>query len=186
MPGIHGATSSISIAAPLKAGDGALGVYTDSTSFLQTGTSTVDPLAGKSATFQVTIEGRGSAKFNDLLAPSSQLLLVLEHGGTANGQIDVAGLNVFYTQGTTPIAPVKLTGFVGARGGFAAAAVGFSHHLPDVNYQVNGCPIQSINCVLLSPLIVPIVDPVNDYAEGTQRKRHSDDDALPNVGEEDY
>jgi hypothetical protein len=64
--------------------------------------------------------------------------------------------------------------------------VGFSHHLPNVDYQINSCPIQSINCILLSPLLVPIVDPVNDYAEGTQRKRHQDDDALPNVGEEDY
>ena len=43
-----------------------------------------------------------------------------------------------------------------------------------------------VDCILLSPVVVPVVDPVTDYAEDTQRRRHSDDDALPNVGEEDY
>jgi filamentous hemagglutinin family protein len=185
---IHGATSSISIAAPLIAGQGALGVYTQSASFQQTGTAYVSGItgAGSAATLQVGIEGRGDAKFASLIAPDAQLLLVLEQGGSASGTLDVAGLNVFYTDGTLPSAPVVLQGDVGGRGGFAAAAVGFSHHLPNVNYQINGCPIESINCILLSPLLVPIVDPVNDYAEGTQRKRHQDDEALPNVGEEDY
>jgi filamentous hemagglutinin family protein len=185
---IHGATNSIAIAAPLKPGNGALGVYVDTASFQQTGSSSVAaiPGTGPSATMQVTVEGRGTAKFNSLAAPTAQLLLVLEHGGTAGGLIDVAGLNIYYTTGIIPVAPVTLQGIVGGRSGFAAAAVGFSHHLPDVNYQINACPIESINCILLSPLLVPVVDPVNDYAEGTQRKRHQDDDALPNVGEEDY
>jgi filamentous hemagglutinin family protein len=185
---IHGATSSISIAAPLLPGKGALGVYTQSSSFQQTGTASVSaiPGNGSAATLQIGIEGRGAAKFASLIAPDAQLLLVLEQGGSSGGLIDVAGLNVFYTQGVVPIPPVVLHGTVGGRGGFAAAAVGFSHHLANVAYQINGCPIESINCILLSPLLVPIVDPVNDYAEGTQRKRHQDDDALPNVGEEDY
>ena len=183
---IQGATKSISIPAPLTPGHGALGVYLDTASFQQTGTSTVSAITGNAATMQVTVEGHGNATFNSLIAPDAQLLLVLEQGGTAGGLIDVAGLNIYYTTGIIPIAPVSLHGSVGGLGGFAAATVGFSHHLPNVDYQINSCPIQSINCILLSPLLVPIVDPVNDYAEGTQRKRHQDDDALPNVGEEDY
>ncbi len=185
---IKGATKSIAIPAPLAPGHGALGVYLDTASFQQNGTSTVSaiPGTGNAATMQVTIEGHGTAKFNSLVAPDAQLLLVLEQGGTAGGLLDVAGLNIYYTTGIIPIAPVSLHGTVGGLGGFAAATVGFSHHLPNVDYQINSCPIESINCILLSPLLVPIVDPVNDYAEGTQRKRHQDDDALPNVGEEDY
>jgi len=180
---IHGATNSVSIPAPLTSGQG---VFLDSAAFQQTGTSSVNPLSDTAATMQVKIEGRGSAQFASLVAPKTQLLLVLEGGGNATGSIDVAGLNIYYTLGVTPLKPVSLLGTVGGDGGYGAAAVGFSHHVANINYQINGCPIESINCVLLSPLVVPVVDPVNDYAEGTQRKRRRDDDALPNVGEEDY
>jgi filamentous hemagglutinin family protein len=162
------------------------GVFVTAANFRQTGTATVLPLDGPQATMQLTITGTGAATFEKLYAPSTQLLLSLLRGGSAKGRIDVAGLNVFFTPGLKPRIPTLLTGRVGKYTGTAAAGAGFSHARANINYQVNGCPIQSLNCVLLSPVVVPVVDPVQDYFVGTTRHRHDDDDALPNVGEADY
>jgi len=181
---LGGPTNAISVPAPLTRGQG---IFVDAASLEQIGTSFVDPLTGATAaTLQINVSGKGTAHFANLDAPNAQLVLALQHGGFANGLIDVSGLNVFFTQGQTPSQAADLFGTVGGRGGTAAAAAGFAHLFSNINYQVNGCPIQSINCILLSPIVVPVVNPVNDFAEGTQRKRHTDDDALPNVGEEDY
>jgi hypothetical protein len=180
---LRGATKAINVLAPLAAGSG---VFVQSATFQQLGNSFVDPLTGGTATLQITVEGRGTAHFDELTAPRAQMLLVLNNGGFANGLIDVAGLNVYHTQGETPPQAANLSGVVGGRTGTAAAGVGFSHLNSNINYQINGCPIQSVDCILLSPVVVPVQDPVTDYAEGTQRRRHQDDDALPNVGEEDY
>jgi filamentous hemagglutinin len=180
---LHGPTKAINVLAPLAPG---AGVFVQSAAFQQIGNAFVDPLTGTSATLQITIEGKGTAHFDQLTAPQAQLLLVLDNAGFANGLIDVAGLNAYYTQGETPVQAANLFGVVGGHHGTAAAGVGFSHLNSNINYQINGCPIQSIDCVLISPVVVPVVDPVTDYAEGTQRRRHQDDDALPNVGEEDY
>ncbi len=170
----------------LKPVSGGPGAFITAANFTNTGTSTVAPRDGGQALLQVTITGNGAASLGTLLAPATQLVLSLEHAGTASGFIDVAGLNVFYAPGTTPTRPVQLAGMVDGQGGFGAAASGFTHTQPNANYQINGCPIQSTNCVLLSPLIVPVTNPVNDFAEDTQRKRQRDDAALPNVAEEDY
>jgi hypothetical protein len=180
---LHGATNAIDVSAPLTSGNG---VFVQSAGFQQLGNSFVDPLTGTTATLQITIQGQGTAHFDNLLAPGAQLLLVLDQAGKANGAIDVAGLNVFHSLNETPAQAADFTGVVGGRTGTAAAGVGFSHLISNINYQINGCPIQSLDCILLSPVVVPVVDPVTDYAEDTQRRRHSDDDALPNVGEEDY
>ncbi len=180
---LRGAPDSINIPNPLTVGSG---VFIETGTFQQTGTSHVDPLAGALATMQLTIEGKGAARFANLVGPSTELLLVLRGGGSTTGQVDVGGLNVYYSPGNTPSQAVNLFGSVGGRFGDAASASGFSHVFSNINYQINGCPIQSVDCILLSPILVPVQDPVNDYAEGTQRKRHQDDDALPNVGEEDY
>jgi filamentous hemagglutinin family protein len=180
---LRGTPDSINILNPLTGGSG---VFIETGSFQQTGTSTVDPLAGALATMQLTIEGKGAARFANLVGPSTELLLVLRGGGSTTGEVDVGGLNVYYSPGNTPSQAVNLFGSVGGRFGDAASASGFSHVFSNINYQINGCPIQSVDCILLSPVLVPVQDPVNDYAEGTQRKRHQDDDALPNVGEEDY
>jgi hypothetical protein len=40
--------------------------------------------------------------------------------------------------------------------------------------------------VLLSPVSLPVFDPAQDYFVGSVRRNRDDDDALPNVGEEDY
>jgi filamentous hemagglutinin family protein len=180
---LHGATQSISLASPLTSGPG---VFVRTASFQQVGTSVVDPLSTRAATFELTISGEGTAHFASLQAPATQFLLDLTRGGKASGLIDVAGLNIFHAFNDTPFGAVNLTGAVNGTTGTAAAAKGFSHLLSNINYQINGCPVQSINCVLLSPVIVPVQDPVSDYAETTQHRRLSDDDALPNVAVEDY
>ncbi len=160
------------------------GVFVEAENFAQTGTTHVSALAGQQATMQVTITGTGTASFANLLAPTTQLLLDLRAGGNATGKIDVAGLNIF-TDGLTPKTPTKLTGQVGIFYGTAAAGAGFAH-VQNINYQLNGCAVESLSCVLLSPIAVPIVDPVTDFYVDTSQRRHDEDDALPNVADVDY
>ena len=82
--------------------------------------------------------------------------------------------------------PTRLFGTVGRFTGTEAASVAFSEQFTNINYQFNGCAIESLACVLLSPVSVPIFDPAQDYFVGSVRRNRDDDDALPNVGEEDY
>lgn len=119
-------------------------------------------------------------------APDAQLFLNLGATGVATGNIDVAGLNIYYA-GNMPAGGSTLTGKVAGRTGSAAAATGFIHANAAVNYQVNGCPIQSINCILLSPVVVPLGSPIHDIDVRPARRREDDDDLiLPNVAEQDY
>jgi hypothetical protein len=169
------------------------GVFVTAGVFTQNGTARVAPLAGRNqAALDVLITGTGTAHFTNLVAPSTQLLLDLRRGGRATGAIDVAGLNI-YAKGypdnqapQPPQAPTLLTGEVGTYTGTAAAGAGYSHATPNINYQLNGCPVESLNCVLLSPLSVPVTQPISDFDVDTSARRRDDDDALPNVADVDY
>ncbi len=173
----------------------ASGLFATAGGFQQTGTTVVGGLDGaRQQTVEFTLKGLGGTVSFDpapgfgLAAPGTQLLLDLQMTGRAIGTIDVAGLNVYYF-GATPNAGggSKLTGSVDGRTGSSAAASGFVHSLPGVNYTLNNCPIQAVSCVLLSPVIVPLGSPVQDIVVTVDRRHQDDDDLiLPNVGEQDY
>ncbi len=187
--------ASRDIAAPLAVA-GQRGVFVSARGFSQTGVTTVQTLANAPwATVQISLAGGdglvqfdpGSSSGSGLIAPRAELLLVLGQGGAANGNIDVAGLNVFTGAGGAPGAHVRLTGVVAGAGGTAAAGEAFTHPVAAAGYQINACPIQSINCVLLSPVIVPVGNPVLDLPAPVVHERVDDDDlTLPNVAEQDF
>ena len=173
------------------------GLFATAGNFVQTGTTVVGGLPGDPRqTVQLTLRGTGGTiAFNPqtggmsgLYGPTTQLLLNLNTRGRATGNITVAGLNIYY-YGSTPGAGggSTLTGSVDGRTGSAAAASGFVHSLPGVNYELNDCPVQSLSCVLLSPIIVPLGSPVQDVEVAVAHRRQDDDDLiLPNVAEQDY
>ncbi len=186
-----------SIANPIGPGNREYGkgLFATAGSFVQTGTTVVGGLDGaRQQTVELALKGPGGTIAFDprtgfgLLAPNTQLLLDLQISGRASGSIDVAGLNLYYF-GTTPNAGSgsDLTGSVDGHTGSAAAASGFVHSLPGVNYALNNCPIEAVSCVLLSPVIVPLGNPVQDVEVSVARRHQDDDDLiLPNVGEQDY
>jgi hypothetical protein len=187
LPGTPATYDSVT---PLTSGNG---LFVSSANFTQNGGTTIgaSPGSGPYQTVQITITGTGVAHFDSLVAPSSELILNLLYGGSANGKIDVAGLDVInpsYTLGQfyTPPVPTRLFGTVGRFSGTEAASVSFSERFTNINYQLNGCAIESLSCVLLSPVSLPVFDPAQDYFVGSVRRNRDDDDALPNVGEEDY
>jgi hypothetical protein len=76
---------------------------------------------------------------------------------------------------------------VGGLGGNAAA--GTSHIEPDGNsaFRINGCPIASVNCILLTFQGLPAANPLNNFAIGSIFDPTDQDDLLlPLVSDEVY
>ena len=120
-----------------------------------------------------------------LVAPSTELFLSVG-SGTVTGALDVAGLNVEYTPpGSSQ--PSYLQGTIGGVGGEAAAAAARILPVGSNNFRINSCPISSANCLLLSPILIPVTDPVDDViVTMPSRQREDDDLIIPNVGEQDF
>jgi len=163
------------------------GFFVYAKNFHQTGTMKVNG-DGAAATVDITITGSGTIAFDPTLGlygPTTELFLNLAHG-TASGHIVVAGLNVSYTPpGALNLS--QLTGTVGGLYGQPAAGTAYILPLPNSNYRINACAIQSVDCILLSPVIVPVGNPIENVEVDSPRRRHADDDlVLPNVSEEDF
>jgi filamentous hemagglutinin family protein len=165
------------------------GIYVLTDKFAQTGTTFVNP-NGRASTIEISLaKTNGTITFDPsysagLVAPSSELFLDLNFG-IATGHIDVAGLNLEYLQpGSNNL--TDLYGTIDNETGPAAAGAAYIVQ-PNSNYRFNACPIQSINCILISPVLVPITNPVEDVEVTTPRRRRDDDDLIiPNVGEQDF
>jgi filamentous hemagglutinin family protein len=165
------------------------GVFVLTDKFAQTGTSRVNP-KGRASVIDITLAKRGGTVSFDpsytagLVAPSGELFLNLKFG-IASGHIDVAGLSLsFVLPGSASL--TDLYGTIDNETGPAAAGAAYIVQ-PNSEYRFNSCPIQSINCILVSPVIVPITNPVEDVEVTTPRRRRDDDDLIiPNVGEQDF
>jgi hypothetical protein len=58
---------------------------------------------------------------------------------------------------------------------------------PNISYRLNACALSSVNCILLSPVIVPVGSPIQTIDFSTPHRREADDDLLlPNVSEDDF
>jgi len=169
------------------------GLFVTSNNFTQTGMMTVNA-GGAAATVDITIAGTGKIDFDPfagLIAPTTELFLNLA-GGTTEGHIEVAGLNVSYARPGSPMLS-NLTGTVGGLNGEPAAGRAYivedptGRNLPNANYRLNNCALEAVDCILLSPVIVPVGNPIETFEVDTPRRRHADDDlVLPNVSEEDF
>jgi hypothetical protein len=165
----------------------AKGFFVHTDNFHQAGLLKVNA-GGPSATVDITITGKGVIAFDPtfgIYGPSTELFLNVDRG-TASGHIVVSGLNVSYTLPGSP-GLSQLTGTVGGLNGQPAAGNAYILPLPNANYRFNSCAIQSVDCILLSPVIVPVGNPIENIEVDTPRKRRSDDDlVLPNVSEDDF
>ena len=143
----------------------------------QTGTIAFDPATGKG-----------------LAAP--KVAIVLDVGaGNATGRIDADTLALFYTQQTGPSS--YLTGTLRTALGIAvsdqaAATQAFiaqnGNYVPSNHFQMNGCALSSVNCVLTSlfPQVI-VTNPFKDIVFARIADSLDDPDLLlPNVTDRDY
>jgi hypothetical protein len=165
----------------------AAGAYFRAGSFQQVGTASVAPLNGGPTTFRLDIT---SASGNVMFSPSGGLtanttdLIVDLTGGTLGGLIFVKTLDLRYVPGA---GNANLSGSVNGLGGPTAAGVSYISPLPNPRYQINGCPITAVNCILLSVAAVPVINPLQDIYLGVLGNPQDDDDLLlPDVSERDY
>lgn len=156
----------------------------------QIGTTVVQASTSAGALLRVDIAAAGMVNFNDLEAPSTSLFLNLTGPfgfgtGVVQGQVDVGHLYVQYD--TALGGAVSLTGRVAGVGGELAAGQAYVTPLNSKDFAINGCPLGSVNCVLLSPLVVPVTNPVTAIDVTTTSESSDDVDLiLPNIGETDY
>ncbi len=190
--------------APIMPTSATLGLFADARGFVETGTTRITAFDGaRQETVSLTLDTHGgdglkaatdgAIAFNPqngidgLAGPKAQLFLDLGNAGVTSGNIVVAGLNLYAGSSFAAGGRGALSGSIAGRTGSAASASAFMHVNPNANYQVNACPIQSVSCVLLSPIVVPLGNPVHDFDQGVVRPRSDDDDLiLPNVAEQDY
>jgi hypothetical protein len=141
-------------------------------------------MGGGSAALVIKLTNNGNVTFADFIAPTTQLYLNLV-SGTATGQIAVKALQVDYAgQGTQSL--VGLHGSVNGASGSSAASASFIQPQPKNNYQVNGCPIQSVNCIRIADLTPPIINPLQDLLVSAPPEPDDFFVTLPDVGEKDY
>jgi hypothetical protein len=144
-------------------------------------------------TFALT--GPGRVTLGTLRQPAAKLFLDLANG-TADGAINVAGLQVRYGPATGAV--INLTGTVAGVTGAGAAAISFISPSQRPNYQINGCPISgsctstaivtSINGVqnLRNLTTIPIINGLQDLQMGGMLQDFDTDTLLPDVADRDY
>ncbi len=129
-----------------------------------------------------------------LVAP--KVAIVLDVGtGNSTGRINADSLALFYTQLTG--LPTALLGTLRTAQGVAvsdqaAATQAFiaqsGNYVPSNHFQMNGCALSSVNCVLTSLFPqIPITNPFKDLMIGRFSDPLDDPDLLlPNVSDRDY
>ena len=160
---------------------GSAGVYLHAANVTASHNPTITTGPVINGTFALT--GNGNVGLGNFDQPKTKLFLDLATG-TASGSVNVAGLQLRYSTATTET--VNLTGVVGGVSGQTAAASSHIAPLPKNNYQINGCPISSVNCVRFSGLTIPVFNPLRDVQIGWLTPVSDDGEMLPDVAEQDY
>jgi filamentous hemagglutinin family protein len=148
-------------------------------------TVSANPVVSTGSTINWTfaLTGSGRLALGDFRQPNVKLFLDLA-SGSASGNVNVAGLQVRFTTATN--VTVNLTGSVGGISGPIAASDSHISPLPKNNYQINGCPISSVNCIKFTGLTVPVTNPLQDVQMGQMQLLSDIDMILPDVAERDY
>jgi hypothetical protein len=181
--------------------------------FTQSGTFTMAPyvptaykLAGPSYTpashpvLEIVLAQQvGTVAFdpaNSLGLAAPKIALVLDLGaGNATGHIDADTLALFYTLQTgqpSTLSGTLRTALATPVSDQAAASQAFIAQnilfVPSNHFQINGCALASVNCVLTSLFPqIPIGNPFKDLAIGRFNDPLDDPDLLlPNVSDRDY
>ena len=149
--------------------------------FTQQGATSVVPLSGGVATLRIQTQGNGTITLAGLTAPQVELILDAETGHST-GTLDVGGLTVLGGGGGA-----DLSGLVNGFGGKVAARVSFIAPTANKSYQINACPLQSVNCLVLSVQAVPLASLLSEVVVRTlQGDRDDPELLLPNISSEDY
>jgi fibronectin-binding autotransporter adhesin len=144
------------------------------------------PLAtGYTVNWTFALTGSGNVALGNFQQPRVKLFLNLA-SGTATGQVDVAGLQVLYDAAAPAMTTIDLTGVVGGISGQATAGDSHIASKPNNKYQINGCPISSLNCIRFTGLTVPVTNPLQDVDVGNVDQLYDTDSVLPDVAERDY
>jgi hypothetical protein len=110
-----------------------------------------------------------------LLAPNTWLILGLSNGAKATGGVNVLALDTVFT-GLASSA--QLSGSVGGLNGNAAAGAARIAPGSNATFRINGCPISSVNCVLLTTQGIPTASPLNGFVIGSLFDPNDQDDLL--------
>ncbi len=168
---------------PTSANPTDLGFFMTTGALLQTGTLTVTGTPSvmridASTSINLALSPAG------IVAPDTWFILGETNGAKAAGFVVVLNLDAFFTGAG---AGSTLTGTVGGLNGNAAA--GASGIVPSTNstFRINGCPIASVNCVLLTTQGIPAASPLRDFVIGSVFNPTDEDDLLlPLVSDEVY
>ena len=131
----------------------------------------------------------------NLVSGPTMTLILHVGGGNATGNLNADSLAIFYT--SLNGLPTVLNGTLHTIGGLAVsdssaasqAFVGLNGtYVPSNQFQMNGCAVSSVNCVLVSSIQqIPILNPFKDIEIGRSTDRFDDPELLlPNVSDRDY
>ena len=157
------------------------------TQFSETAATTVQALGSANSTVRIDFTGTGGTfSVNSFSAPETNLVVNL---GTASGTgsgLQVNNFSVLYAAQGAGAASLNLTGVrVGTQAGTGAAEASSASPSPNRNYQINGCAIASINCVVLQPQAVPVTNPLKSLALTFFDNQDDERDVLvPNVSDQ--
>ena len=131
----------------------------------------------------VTMVNNDPAVLN-INATNVDLFMTLQTG-PVSGTVFVSSLHLSYPQPGTG-GEVALEGTVNGLTGQDTAPASFIQPLLKSNYTINGCAIQSISCVQITSLRVPVDNPLKNVQTGQNRSLSDVYVILPDVAERDY
>ena len=150
------------------------GFFITTGQLVQTGVLTV---AGAPSTMR--IDASTGVSFapspSGLQAPNTWLILGLSNGAKATGGVNVLALDTVFTGLGSG---AQLSGSVGGLGGNAAAGAARISPGSNSTFRINGCPISSVNCVLLTTQGIPTASPLNSFVIGSLFDPNDQDDLL--------
>jgi hypothetical protein len=118
----------------------------------------------------------------NFVGTSTTLLLSTGAGGVTSGNVNIGGLVIVGTGGSA-----SLTGTIKESTGAEAARLAQIQPQPNTTYRLNGCPISSVNCVLIPLGTLPAANPLRDFVLDAGRPNSDDEDlALPDISSRDY
>ena len=164
------------------------GAYLTAGSVVESGGFSVSNLPGtQESIISIALgNGAGSVQFggSGLFAPNTWMILSVGNG-TASGSFNVEALDFIYIQpgGQATFINASVAGLSGN----AAAGAAFIQPQPNTNFRIDGCPIHSVNCTILTTQTLPQASPVSDIIVGAPGNSQNPEDlVLPVVSDERY
>jgi filamentous hemagglutinin family protein len=168
-------------ALPVNGGAGAL---LAAHSIRQLGTLAIANPTGNNPAAQLAVSG--DIALETVAAPRTWLILTLQNGSATALDLSLRRLDLSYAGSGGGAA---LFGTIGGLSGSAAAQSSFVLPQPNASYLLNGCPIGSVNCVVVQRDPVP-VQKLLETADFAPARTPTDDpeflQIMPNIARRDY